>query len=289
MAHDVPHLLDQLSELKARLSVYEYHHRNCSIGTRLENQPASDHSLDHAAAEEGGGKHLDIISYDPRPHKQRKKSLQHNSRTVANGVLAAVPAPKLNIIEPGLSKRSRGKSSKLNPRWVTVTNELLDAVPPIDRWTDLRRRIGVDADDKNTLAISVIAGHHKSTHYQSHDNISKARTRPFAVSDRLVSSAKDYARRTSISRAEADITCLLHRFQDLVLLSLCYVLEYHKLVEAQVIDQILRICHSDSESIHLMRLRRGAQWVSGTIIALAKAGWQHRATELFFLCEFSSA
>ena len=101
------------------------------------------------------------------------------------------------------------------------------------------------------------------------------------------------ARPVTISRdlasglAEATLRTFSYRFQVLIILSFCGYLEF-KGVRKEVLEAIVKIV-CGSKSISWKRLIDSALRINRLISDLASNGWSiYRATELFFLCEFSN-
>ena len=178
---------------------------------------------------------------------------------------------------PPLNDRPIKKSCT---RWKKVVDQILADVPDQERWIKRRQEVGLHTVEENHLAIAAVAGNYTASGMPQLNHRSKslsfiADLVPSSSTDGLLRSAKAYAWITKGSQ-------VLRSFQELVFVSLCAVLEQH--VSVEYIDQVMRICISDSEPINLKRLRLGAIWANRAIFNSTKAGWGSRATEIFLLC-----
>ena len=255
MAYDVHKLLDQILTLEKRLRHLERHHKHCPVDREIspspsdkENDAGSSHDLDNNAdtVEREAGSGLKIITFDPHLHDQQKT-----------------------------------KTTQSNPKWRVIAREMLDSVPDINNWVNLRQHRGTATDQEHEMVVAMIAGHSNQVRDSGSKSVYPAGDADIA--GRLINSAKTYARITQSFQTKADLAWRVHSFQELVFVSLCAVLERHG-IPLSDIDEIMRICISNSHPTNLHRLRCGALWVNEIIVGLVKAGWHHRATELFLLC-----
>lgn len=260
MTYNVPTLLSHISRLNRKLSYLEQHHKHCPL-VRERSPLSSDKS-------DGGSDH------DPEEIRDVAYQEDHDESE-----LKIVPYRPLLC-----DQEKKGIANNRSAKWKSIANQMLDSVPNTDGWIDLRQSHGIATDEDNRFMVATIAGY-----FGEVSNSVPERVRQLdeaSITDRLIHLTKAYARITQSSKAKADLACRIHIFQELVLVSLCAVLEYRR-ISVDIIDEIMRICISNSQATNLQRLRRGAVWVNEVIVALEKASWQHRATELFFLCWFT--
>ena len=157
-----------------------------------------------------------------------------------------------------------------------MSESFLNNIPETSVWRKLQMQAGLYDVMEYKRAVRHLIG-------RSGTNVEKG----FREDNRhpetdIVARARTYALLTKSTLAGTTASKALSRFQALILLSLCAVLE-KKGVAADTIDQIAQYV-TDSGMDTRLRLRRSALWINSLIVELTKRGWDIcRATELFFI------
>ena len=185
------------------------------------------------------------------------------------------------IIVFNVNEQDSTVKAQAQPKWRKYATRFLDGVPTTTDWIKRREQLGLVALEDNETAIAAIAGD-----CSPRWALQLSKIGPLACTDDLLCSARAYAQITRRSSVDATFTSQLRSFQDVVFVSLCAVLEQCG-VPVEQIDDVMRLSISDSQPIHLKRLRAGATWANQVISVLSKAGWGFRATEMLLICEIA--
>ncbi|PVH71591.1 hypothetical protein DL98DRAFT_596809 [Cadophora sp. DSE1049] len=168
------------------------------------------------------------------------------------------------------------KPRELNPNWRKAADQLLKNVQSTTEWALWIAKLKSSDDDETASIITEICG--VPSQFPGH----KQRT-PDPQDDGVMASAKAYARATKVSHDTASYVLKLHTFRVLVFVSLCAVLEALD-YPVDDINEVMRICVSNSSDTNLKRLRSGAVWVNRRIAGLNTALGGH-ATEVREVCD----
>lgn len=292
-------LLLRIEQLNTELQWYKKHHSNCNV--RGEPVPTSVPLDSDASASEtyltsiSAGSQSVPYSVELRDGGAREADTRHEISpsefqpvlTTAKGQLrptndVQAEAAELRIIsfQPQSCPLSR-PAKKQCLSWMKSAARILDKVPTAQEWTPRCQELGLETADGNNNVIAAIAGFCAI----------KDTPRPFETThlmsstDQLIRSATRYGLLTKHFEAGARFALCITSFQKIVFASLCAVLQ-HSGVSTDLIDEVMRVCLSNSERKHLARLRSGAIWVNRMIRTLDDAGWDGRAAEVFLLCMF---
>ncbi|MCJ1473141.1 hypothetical protein MMC13_001792 [Lambiella insularis] len=275
MTQEIDVLKSEIRALKAKVRRLEQHHQRCAISKRklplFDNQSfSSDTEL------------LPDVELPPS-----------NAENPGCSDLGVENIPSTLKIVPFIADRPRKKPCHSVPRWKRVADRILEDVPDAKRWIPRRQELRLKTNEDYNRIVATVTGvcgnGNTSQRYTtilpsssgtSEDNIRVAaavhqNTTLQSLTGNLIRSAKACAQLTRTSQ-------VLSSFQELVFVSLCVVLECHG-IPVDHLDEIMRICISDSEPPNLRRLRRGALWANRVIFNIGNAGWGIRATELFLL------
>lgn len=277
MTQEIDVLKSEIRALKAKVRLLEQHHQHCAIGKR--KSPLSDNQSFSS----------DIELF---PDVELPPSNAENHGRSDSGI---ENTPSTLKIIPFIADHPRKKPCHSLPRWKKVADQILEDVPDAKRWIPRRQELRLKTNEDYNRIVAAVTGvcgigntsqrRHRtilpSSNGTSEDNIRVAaavhqNTKLPSLTNSLIRSAKACARLTRTSQ-------VLSSFQELVFVSLCVVLECHG-IPVDHLDEIMRICISDSEPRNLKRLRCGAIWANRVIFDLGNAGWGIRATELFLLC-----
>lgn len=168
--------------------------------------------------------------------------------------------------------------AKSPPQWQAELAKLLNEVPAVVVWEDTRREIGLGVSDNDMHVMAQLLG--VSTLNWSANAPANSIVETTSQKSPLLQSARFYAEFTGRFLTFTQLTRNLGFFQQLIVASLCAVLEGNK-VPTEDVDAIMSLCVSEKS---LYRYRLGAVWVNRQISSLFFQGWGHRASELFLLC-----
>jgi hypothetical protein len=164
------------------------------------------------------------------------------------------------------------------PRWKRIADDILqDALCP-EQWIERRRDLGLATIEGATWLTTAILGAPSQVFGQ----------RTGQCADEVMVSAQIYARSTRAAQGYSDVFYQIRCFMELVLVSLCAVLEILGYPEGEI-NETMRICLSNSEDINLRRLRRGALWVHHIIADMCEAGVGGNGSDLFFICTYAQS
>ncbi|ELR08380.1 hypothetical protein GMDG_03169 [Pseudogymnoascus destructans 20631-21] len=96
---------------------------------------------------------------------------------------------------------------------------------------------------------------------------------------------KNYSIISNHTKRLAERARKVHAFQELIFVSACEVLLKNG-YKLEVIDELMKLCISDSSTKNLERLRGGARWFC-SLVSSRNAAWEHRITEHLFNCALS--
>jgi hypothetical protein len=96
---------------------------------------------------------------------------------------------------------------------------------------------------------------------------------------------KNYSFISNSTKRLAERARKVHAFQELIFVAACEVLLENG-YELELIDELMKLCISDSSTTNLQRLRGGARWFC-SLVSSRDAAWEHRITEHSFNCESS--
>ncbi|KFY66723.1 hypothetical protein V497_00743 [Pseudogymnoascus sp. VKM F-4516 (FW-969)] len=91
---------------------------------------------------------------------------------------------------------------------------------------------------------------------------------------------KNYGILTKGSEDLAKAAREVHAFQELIFVSACEVLISNG-HNVSSINDLMKVCISDSGDTHLYRIRKGSRWL-GKLISSRDAAWEHLVTEYIF-------
>ncbi|KAL2065268.1 hypothetical protein VTL71DRAFT_2937 [Oculimacula yallundae] len=173
-----------------------------------------------------------------------------------------------------------------NARWRQIIDKLTTGWDEPNSWANRRADIGLKSVERNHIALTILL-ELKSAESEGQETEAMTGIMPGLqpnemVTGKLVTVARQYALGTKSFERHNGFAVQLHSFRELVLVSLCVVIE-HEGIPIETINDLMRICLSSSGAANLYRLRRGALWVNRVIAGLIRKGWQHGATEFFLL------
>lgn len=240
---------DYITQLESRLRLLEEHHRGCKLNTLIQSPPASPNSTDEEPD----------IDTAPIP-------------------LRAPQTPSVAFIQWELPAVQDALRNSERPRWKQEADILLKEIPEATKWMDVWKKY--QGQDVITTVLGDPIPGSGSNATSSASAALVCRDRP--CQDDLLMRVSRYAERVKSCGAAAKAYTHIASFQELVFVSLCHILvEYG--IDTDVVDDIMRICISDSSSKNLKRLRAGALWVNKLINRLQWSGWYQRATMVFIL------
>ncbi len=175
---------------------------------------------------------------------------------------------------PRLGKRKRESI----PRWQRNMDNMLRTIPDSHDWSPLRNGVGLSS------SAEILVGYDMIIYGATVEEVGRTVASQHSC-DPPLAFASNYARRTAALEVEGRFATQIVHFRKLILVSLCCVMLSHG-VDKTLIDGILEVYISKSESKNLEALRYGARWVNRMIDALGSK-LHHRATELFVLCKKS--
>ncbi|KAL9123959.1 MAG: hypothetical protein Q9217_006663 [Psora testacea] len=209
-----------ITQLESRLKLLEEHHRGCRLNTSKPTLLQSPPTSPNGTDE------------GPEPSHPSCLFVQWELPTVQDAL----------------------QSSK-RPRWKQEADILLKEIPKATTWIDAWERY--QGQDVITTVLGDPIPDFRS------DATSSASTALVCHSRRpqndLLIRVSKYAEKVKSCGAAAEVYTHIVSFQELVFVSLCVILvEYG--IDTDVVDDIMRICISDSSSKNLRRLRAGALW-----------------------------
>lgn len=261
---------DYVLRLESRISYLEKHHRKCnlnpSLPISLQSPPESPNDSDGES--ENGTKSFSI-----------KKS--HPTRPTNE--------PTIGFIHYELPMAEKVVQRPLRHRWMHEADILLKEIPEATTWVEKWEKRGLSHKFHYHNAVGTVLGT-PPTAESRFDAMSSATAildnHDCNVRENLLASVSRYAETVKSSGAAVREAAHIAAFQELVFVSLCVILLDHG-VETAMVDEIMRICVSDSSERNLRRLRLGALWVNKVIHELQWAGWGERASGIFILCKVS--
>jgi hypothetical protein len=241
--HDVKALLAHIEKLEKRLQYYERYHQCCPHIVALSPPADEESDLDDD---------LSGLKVIPFSVKDLQPSKPHNS----------------------------------NQPWRKIADQLLnDDVSFIKELTLRTAEFGLNkATDLNNLIIADICS--TSANVTALNSLIIAGTYGATAQDPLevhqeqaniIEIAQGYAQKTKYSRGNVKFYDELQTFRELIFVSFCAVLE-NVGESVQEINGAMRILLSNSNDVHLKRMRRGAIWANQRIAVLGD-----NATEWFFI------
>ena len=184
------------------------------------------------------------------------------------------PSAELQIIPFLAQSVEVSKPRDTIPRWRQIANKILTQVTP-EQWNERREYFGLH-NEATWLTTAIFGAPVQGSGRQAESQFGAG----------IMISAQAYATVTKATQKSADMFRQIHSFMELVLVSLCAVLEFLN-YPVDEINETMRICLSDSDDINLKRLRHGAIWVSRTIVDMYKAGIGDKGSEFFFICTYT--
>lgn len=261
-------LISYIGFLEAKLSYLQYHHESCDIW--LSSPPIVDASLSYLPP--------DIIAtgYEANDEATDKSRIPE-----AMSSLAATSYLSRTNTRPSV------KTSKSNPRWKQIIDQITKGWDEPSTWLEKREAIGLDSINQNQYALTAVLGqqHDAPFHLTADESPLFASQASINTTDALVTIAQRYALDSKAFYRNSTLDNQLYVFRELVFASLCVVME-HQGLPIDTIDSLMRLCISSSGSANLYRLRRGALWVNRVISGamMNKLGWGHGSTEFFLIC-----
>lgn len=196
----------------------------------------------------------------------------HNSDSVAS-------TPQLKFIPHDSNAPPAKRQRKSKPRWQIEMDNMLCNIPSATDWPSKRSIVGLSSLTGVTNAFDMIIG-----------GITPS-TKPITtdpdcslVQFQSLQLLNSYATTIAALEIEKTFTTQIFHFCKLVFVSLCEVLVYYG-VKIKLVDDVMKICISQSDPGNLVVLRRGARWVNRMISALVTKGLGHLASETFVLCK----
>ena len=308
----VRELLKRIKTLEKSLQSLESHHRNCPIAIHESipilsqphrNESESTHN-DEVESQGESDSTFKFVTYNPHAsNSSPRKRKRSQWRKVATDFLDSIPEKtewlarrnRLNIytiddrcsVLPTILGRSPNQNNN-RPRFPEVAEP-----SPRNRLvavTELSSRDGLVEDIEPSPRSSLA----EPTVLPPRDglaDVTEAFPRDCTTEDPerfrndvLINYAKSYANVTKKSEKTLEFAQLVHSFRELVFVSLCVVLEYYGIPEDDI-NQVMKICISNSEPKHLKRLRRGARLANRLVDELSRSGWGDLATEMLFISE----
>ncbi len=163
-------------------------------------------------------------------------------------------------------------------RYTDTVTQLLRSVPDALAWIPVKDSLGL----RNNSIICHIFGIY---HISQVDIEPAAHSLSIPTTDPtdLIALATQFALLTKRSACRANVSSMVRTYQECVLVSLCVVLQHHG-IDLEHINNVMRICVSDSGDNNLYVIRLAAIWLNKTIVGLqASKRWGRRAGEAFFL------
>jgi hypothetical protein len=270
-AAQIRELITYIDYLEAKVSYLQSHYEHCD--KRIARPPLADTNspyLPPDAVDEGN----------------------YESDGTAIVISPAMSSPTADSYVSLSTIQPSGKRMECNPRWKRIVDQITRGWDKPGSWVEKRAAIGLDSVEQNKYALTAILGLKKDLPL----HLGLEESQPFfsegCISDAtniLVTSARQYAMDSKASERSPGLITQVQIFRELVFASFCVVME-HQGLPIDTIDNLMRICVSNSGSANLYRLRRGALWVnrviSGTLIK--KMGWGRASTEFFLLCRSAS-
>ena len=257
---------EYVSQLESRLRFLEDHHRGCTLNTSkptlLQSPPASSNDPSEDSESEAE-------STSARP--SRSTSLPNE--------------PSIEFVHYERPAVQNAVRRPVRPRWMQEADILLEEVPEAAKWVDKWKKCGVSSACHNQNVICTMLGtpptpDSRTDVTSSASSILDSHGRN--AQETLITSVSKYAEVVRSSDAAARLFTHIAAFQELVFVSSCVIL-LDRGIDMRVVDDIMRICISNSTSKTLKRLRAGARWLDKVINELQRRGWGQRASEIFML------
>ncbi|KAH6664051.1 hypothetical protein B0J14DRAFT_661639 [Halenospora varia] len=176
-----------------------------------------------------------------------------------------------------LSKRRR----KSTARWQNEMDDMLCNILSAKDWPSKRECIGLSSETKLFLAFdTIIGGAIQPTKPAAAESNSLVR---FELGDHAIRLVSSYANSVAALNTEKLFTTQIVNFCNLIFVSQCCVLVHYSVKKSRVND-LIKICISQSDPKNLNFLRRGARWANRAIFALADDSLGYLASEVFVLC-----
>jgi hypothetical protein len=153
----------------------------------------------------------------------------------------------------------------------------LDAVPKGEKWA--KARIDVGLKDNTVAGLLLIM----SGTVDRINTTSSAALVEETSSLTLSEIVRQYAYTTYIAGLNAQSARCSARFRELILASLCELMIRTGKDKGDV-NLFMRECFGDKEDLTYRRLRGAAPFVNKCVLRLLTTFWNHRASELIFIC-----
>ncbi|KAL9124715.1 MAG: hypothetical protein Q9217_005981 [Psora testacea] len=252
---------DCISQLESRIKYLEGHHCGCLLNPSIpiHSPPASSNGSDEDSAGDT----------EPIPTSNSRSPRRSNESTI-------------QFVHCGPPEARKAVQCPVTRRWKQEADKLLDGIPEAKAWVEKWKKHGLSSEHDIRSAVGDVLGTPQMSDPRS-DAMNSASTvldsHGRNIRKNLLAHVSNHAETVKHSVAAARMATHIAAFQELVFVSLCVILQQQG-TDTSVVDDIMRVCITDSSPKHLGRLRRA---VNRVINELQQGGWGQRASEIFIL------